>query len=294
MPGPRAYPISAAVVHQIIQYVRAGGFPHVAAEAAGIPAEVYHVWLRRGAGRSDNKLYRLLLHGVRRARAEARLAAEVTLFKEDPLSWLKHGPGKETADSPGWSSPPRPFHEAPDQPAAPDDYDPWTHQVVCALLRILSEDEDLLAKARQAVAAINAQRQAAEAERPGSTKPTTDKLARAFSRKSAVGTRQSAVHDGSGGRPCKVVPYPLHTASATADCPLPTADCQPVPAPAPVPVPAPAPTPAPDCVSPPRPPVPDCALSPPAPAGSLPAHGPLSPPDSRSTPAHAPREPPFS
>jgi hypothetical protein len=41
---------------------------------------------------------------VREAIATARLAAEMQALKDDPLFWLKYGPGKETADVPGWSN----------------------------------------------------------------------------------------------------------------------------------------------------------------------------------------------
>ena len=42
---------------------------------------------------------------VRTAMAHARLSAENRAFEDAPVTWLKSGPGKETAHFPGWTSP---------------------------------------------------------------------------------------------------------------------------------------------------------------------------------------------
>jgi hypothetical protein len=102
------YVLTAAVAHLIVSYVRAGGYPHVAAEAAGIPRAVFDDWLRRGALPAGRAVYRDFRHDVLQAHAQARLKAEVAMLEERPLDWLKSGPGKETADAPGWTGPARP------------------------------------------------------------------------------------------------------------------------------------------------------------------------------------------
>jgi hypothetical protein len=112
------YVLTASLVHQIAAFVRAGGFPHMAAEAAGVPREVFADWLRRGQEGRGPALYRDLVHEVRQAHAQARLAAEVAAQSDRPLDWLKSGPGRETADYPGWTAPARavPAERAPADP----------------------------------------------------------------------------------------------------------------------------------------------------------------------------------
>src|SRR5207248_1232496 len=87
--------------------------PHVAASAAGIPDFVFEEWLRLGdpTGRPSSwhvhKLYTPFWVGVRQAQAQARLVAEMAALKDDPLGWLRYGPGKDRPDSAGWSTPVR-------------------------------------------------------------------------------------------------------------------------------------------------------------------------------------------
>ncbi len=87
----------------IVAYVRAGGYPHVAAEAAGVPQELFEEWLRKGEAGRPLK-YKQFVEALRQAEAQARLAAEAKALKEKPMDWLKAGPGKETAARPGWSA----------------------------------------------------------------------------------------------------------------------------------------------------------------------------------------------
>jgi hypothetical protein len=96
--------LTAALERAVAAYVRAGGFPHVAAEAAGVPRAVFDAWLRSGAGARAAGKYRRLVAAVRGAAAEARLGAEIAAHKDKPLDWLKSGPGKERLDAAGWSA----------------------------------------------------------------------------------------------------------------------------------------------------------------------------------------------
>jgi hypothetical protein len=93
---------------QICAFIRAGGFPRVAAEAAGVRAIDFARWLRRGRSKKAPAVYRAFADAVAQAVAQARLAAELQVFEKRPLDWLKCGPGKESARERGWSSTPKP------------------------------------------------------------------------------------------------------------------------------------------------------------------------------------------
>jgi hypothetical protein len=105
----RRQPLTPQLTERICSFIRAGGFAHVAAEAAGVPREVFEEWLERGRGRRPPRLYRDFCRAVRQAQAEARLAAELKLLEKNPLQWLKCGPGRETPDAAGWTTPVKPL-----------------------------------------------------------------------------------------------------------------------------------------------------------------------------------------
>ena len=88
---------------QILGTIRAGGYPHIAAEAWGMPKETFDDWIRRGEEPKAREPCRSFARDVRLAHAQARLKAELSVFESDPKIWLIHGPGRETDDSPGWS-----------------------------------------------------------------------------------------------------------------------------------------------------------------------------------------------
>jgi hypothetical protein len=96
--------LTPALETTVVAYVRAGGFPHVAAEAAGVPREVFDDWLLRGKAAVSSTKYHQFFAAVMRAAAEARLNAEVAALQDKPMDWLKYGPGKERAAVPGWSA----------------------------------------------------------------------------------------------------------------------------------------------------------------------------------------------
>ncbi|MFO0845889.1 MAG: hypothetical protein U0797_26490 [Gemmataceae bacterium] len=87
------------VERSILSFIRAGGFAHVAAEAAGVPREEFEGWLARPGPR-----YRAFALAVRQAEAQARLRVEVAVLDARPLDWLKSGPGKPRHDFPGWTA----------------------------------------------------------------------------------------------------------------------------------------------------------------------------------------------
>jgi hypothetical protein len=142
------YALTAAVAHLIVSYVRAGGYPHVAAEAAGIPRAVFKDWMRRGAGPRGRALYRDFRRDVLQAHAQARLKAEVEMLEERPLDWLRYGPGKETAEAPGWTGPARP-HEGSLEAAELSLDDPRVQEVITLLQEEFSaypDDRSALAR----------------------------------------------------------------------------------------------------------------------------------------------------
>jgi hypothetical protein len=100
---------TAELQQQICAYIRAGGFAEVAAVAAGLPATVFGDWLRRGQEPTAREPYRGFAAAVAEAVAQARLRAELAVFKASPLNWLRYGPGKETAASPGWTTASKPY-----------------------------------------------------------------------------------------------------------------------------------------------------------------------------------------
>ena len=104
MAGAR-YRLTAKLQQDIVAFILAGGFSHVAAEAAGLPREVFIRWMERGEQPKAPPKYRAFARAVRKAEAQARLHAETNVRTDKPLDWLKCGPGKESADRPGWTNP---------------------------------------------------------------------------------------------------------------------------------------------------------------------------------------------
>src|SRR4051812_47421503 len=92
----------------IAAYIRAGGFPHVAAAAVGITRPRFERWLRKGRQPRAKPRYRAFHQVILQATAQARLRAEAAVFKNRPLDWLRSGPGRETTSNPGWTASARP------------------------------------------------------------------------------------------------------------------------------------------------------------------------------------------
>jgi hypothetical protein len=108
------------VEQQILNFIGAGGFPHIAAEAAGVPRSVFDNWMNRGVKPGSRDPYRAFVERVSQTAARARLKAEIEAREKDPRFWLLHGPARETADSPGWSGQVKPLSDTQaGAPAAP-------------------------------------------------------------------------------------------------------------------------------------------------------------------------------
>lgn len=98
------YRLTLALQEKIAAFIRAGGYAHVAAEAAGLPREVFARWRERGQRSDAPANYRAFARAIREAEAQARLQAELNVRSDKPLDWLKAGPGKASADNPGWGN----------------------------------------------------------------------------------------------------------------------------------------------------------------------------------------------
>jgi hypothetical protein len=86
------------VREKILQYIRAGAFEWVAAQAAGIGRATFYRWMR-----DPRAEYQVFADDVRQAHAVVRVTAEVEVRKMDPLAWLRIGPGRSKQDEPGWT-----------------------------------------------------------------------------------------------------------------------------------------------------------------------------------------------
>jgi hypothetical protein len=93
------------IQEKIVRFLQAGGFPEVAAQAAGVPREVFARWLRWGVRPKPIARYRDFVRAIHQAMAQARLGAEVAIHGKKPLDWLKNGPGR--SDWGQGSGPPR-------------------------------------------------------------------------------------------------------------------------------------------------------------------------------------------
>lgn len=103
LPGQPRRP-TPEITAQLVGYVRAGGYPEVAAEAAGVPRDLFARWLERGRCNKAREPYRSFALAVAQALAQARLRAEIETRQKVPRFWLSSGPGRERADTPGWTS----------------------------------------------------------------------------------------------------------------------------------------------------------------------------------------------
>ena len=81
----------------IVDAITRGAFQHVAAAAAGIAPSTFYKWL------ADPEMSEFS-EAVTRARATARIGAETRVYDDDPIAWLKAGPGRDKASDEGWAT----------------------------------------------------------------------------------------------------------------------------------------------------------------------------------------------
>jgi hypothetical protein len=84
----------------IVAQIRAGSFPSIAAESAGVPRRTFQRWLQRGRERRGRRYWRFWRQ-VREAQANARAKAEIDARNKDVKFWLRYGPGQA---APPWAA----------------------------------------------------------------------------------------------------------------------------------------------------------------------------------------------
>ena len=87
---------------QILSFVRAGSYDWIAAEAAGISKSTFYRWMRQGE-QARGGIYFDFHEEVRQAKAQSRVAAETEVRRDNPLAWLRYGPGRQRPGEPGWT-----------------------------------------------------------------------------------------------------------------------------------------------------------------------------------------------
>jgi hypothetical protein len=97
--------LTPEVQSALIAALERGCFDRTACAAAGIAPSTLYLWLAKGRQRADGP-YHALLRAVTQARAKVRAEAEARVFAENPLVWLRCGPGRTRKGSPGWSDGP--------------------------------------------------------------------------------------------------------------------------------------------------------------------------------------------
>jgi hypothetical protein len=102
--------LAPSLRQHILSSVRAGAYPHAAAEAWGVPAPSIGDRHQQTDTTEDEAAFAA---EMRQAHAMARAVAETKLFANDPKLWLLHGPGRETAAAPGWTAAARPAEGSP-------------------------------------------------------------------------------------------------------------------------------------------------------------------------------------
>ena len=106
--GGRPSLLTPEMTQQICSFIVAGAYDYASAEASGISRDTFMEWMRRGEDtdvRPHATKFADFADSVRLARANARVAAEITVRKADPKFWLtyKH---RDKPDDPGWSQSP--------------------------------------------------------------------------------------------------------------------------------------------------------------------------------------------
>lgn len=136
---------------QITAAIRAGAFPHIAAESFGVPTWLFDHWMAKGLDRKRViQPFRDFALEIQQAKAQARLRAEMEIFKDDPKTWLKSGPGKEKPEEPGWTGIVKPIL-AGDQHTVNIFTNPDFLRLMGILRTILGPYPELLARINEAI-----------------------------------------------------------------------------------------------------------------------------------------------
>ena len=93
--------LNSEVQKGIVEAIQKGAFDWVATQSQGIGQSTFYRWLEAGA--QGNRYYWEFWEDVQQARAQARKQAEIRVYEENPLSWLRLGPGRTRPGEPGWT-----------------------------------------------------------------------------------------------------------------------------------------------------------------------------------------------
>ena len=86
--------LTRELAEEIAQRIRAGSFPVIAAASCGISPATFYRWQAEGRKKGGRKKYREFWDMIWQAVAVARVAAEIAVFRDNPLAYLTRGPGK--------------------------------------------------------------------------------------------------------------------------------------------------------------------------------------------------------
>ncbi|MCI0680684.1 MAG: hypothetical protein L0Y71_01155 [Gemmataceae bacterium] len=143
MNAPKPIRLTATLHRKIVSAIRAGGFPHISAQAFGVAVALLDEWLRRGDDRGGR--FRAFARELRDACAQARLKAEIAVFNDDPPRWLEHGLGRDRPGNPGWAAAVRPLTLADERRVLDD----------AEFTRCMSEVKEFLAPFPEVVEKVN-------------------------------------------------------------------------------------------------------------------------------------------
>lgn len=98
----------------ICAMIQGGISAHIAAESVGVSRRTFFSWLERGE-KEPESAYGKFLHNVQAARGQARAAAEAHVYRKNPHTWLREGPGRDGPGMQNWTD--RQIVEVTGQPA---------------------------------------------------------------------------------------------------------------------------------------------------------------------------------
>jgi hypothetical protein len=136
----------------ILASIRAGGYPHVAAAAYSVRAELFMYWLHRGRSKKAPRRCRRLSRLVHEAAARARLKAEMAVHEADARFWLRYGPCKETLHAPGWTAAAKPISEAGSGGLATGLHSPEFQAILARITNVLAAFPEARAAVAEALA----------------------------------------------------------------------------------------------------------------------------------------------
>jgi hypothetical protein len=138
--------ITPAAQQAVVAYARAGCFPHVAAEAAGVAPDVF----ARLTADGGPARHRGFADAVRQAHAQARADAEIAIHGDRPLDWLKSGPGRPQPGQPGWTAPAKAADSRTTERSLLQD--PFVQRLFAELLDAMASHPEARAAASEVVA----------------------------------------------------------------------------------------------------------------------------------------------